>query len=115
MNPKISNRKLLSEINYSDISLDEKSTKIKDLLKSEQDITITPPFYFDTGQNLHFTGRLYANMNCTFLDYTDIFFGERVIIGPNVSIYTVGHPIEVTKRHIAHKSIIRNIFYLGLN
>lgn len=94
------NRQVLNEINSSNIEQSEKNQKIKELLNVNENlyVTIESPFYFDCGTNIHFSGFFHANMNCTFLDYGDIFFGKNVILGPGVSIYTVNHSLEPAKR-----------------
>ena len=38
------------------------------------------------------------NLNCTFLDAADIVIGSRVLIGPDVKIYTTFHPTRSADR-----------------
>lgn len=54
---------------------------------------IEPPFYANWGCNLHVGKNFYANFHLTVVDDTDIFIGDSVMIGPNVTIATAGHPI----------------------
>lgn len=53
------------------------------------------------GKNLHFGNSVYANFNLTIVDDGDIYVGDRVMFGPNVTIATANHPIEPTLRRNA--------------
>lgn len=46
------------------------------------------------GHNVHFGNNVYANFNFTVVDDGDIYVGDRVMFGPNVTIATANHPIE---------------------
>ena len=58
------------------------------------DLKLTPPVYFDRGVQVFFGKHFYANTDLTILDENDVRFGDRVMVGPHVSIYTVSHPID---------------------
>ena len=63
---------------------------------------IEPPFRANWGgKNLHFGNSVYANFNLTVVDDGDIYVGDRVMFGPNVTIATANHPIEPTLRSTA--------------
>lgn len=56
---------------------------------------IEPPLHSNwTGKHVHFGSYVYANFNLTLVDDTDIFVGDKVMFGPNVTVATAGHPIE---------------------
>ncbi|MHC1747234.1 MAG: sugar O-acetyltransferase [Cellulosilyticaceae bacterium] len=55
---------------------------------------IEPPLHANWGKYTHFGKSVYANFNLTLVDDTDIFIGDSVMIGPNVTIATAGHPID---------------------
>lgn len=60
---------------------------------------IQPPFYANwSGHHLHIGNNFYANFNFTIVDDADVYIGDNVMIGPNVTIATAGHPVEVTLR-----------------
>ena len=60
---------------------------------------IEPPFHANWGgKNLHVGKRFYANFNFTAVDDADIFIGDNVLIGPNVTIATACHPIDPEPR-----------------
>ncbi len=54
---------------------------------------IEPPFYANWGCNIHVGNNFYANFSLTAVDDTDIYIGDNVMIAPNVTIATAGHPI----------------------
>ncbi|MFD0892681.1 sugar O-acetyltransferase [Luteolibacter ambystomatis] len=59
---------------------------------------IEPPFRCDYGYNIHWGEGSYANYNLVILDCNRVTIGDQVLIGPNVSIYTAGHPIDPVTR-----------------
>lgn len=61
-------------------------------------VTIHPPFFTDHGLHLDLGERVFINQNCTFLDYAGIRLAERVLVGPNVTFITVGHPVDAEER-----------------
>ena len=46
------------------------------------------------GHHVHFGSGVYANSNLTLVDDGHIYIGDKVMIGPNVTIATANHPIE---------------------
>lgn len=64
-------------------------------------ITIFPPFYTDHGLHLHLAERVFINQGCTFLDYAGIRLGEGVMVGPNATFITVGHPVDPEARRLS--------------
>lgn len=60
---------------------------------------IQPPFYANFGgKHVHLGRWFYANFGLTLTDDGSIYFGDHVLIGPNVSIITAAHPIEPSLR-----------------
>ena len=85
-------RKILQRLNFADWSDFEEISKIvKELLG--KDAFINPPFYCDYGFNIEVGNNLYVNYNCTIIDVAKVKIGDNCMFGPNVSIYTAGHPI----------------------
>lgn len=75
---------------------------IHDLLGSHGDkFQINQPFRCDYGENIHIGENFFANFNLTILDEADVKIGNNVFIGPNVSIYTACHPLDVETRNKA--------------
>lgn len=60
---------------------------------------IEPPFRCDYGYNIEIGENFYANYNCIILDCAKVMIGNNVFIGPNVSIFTAGHPIHPAIRN----------------
>lgn len=63
-------------------------------------VTIYPPFYTDHGLNLDIADRVFINQGCTFLDYAGIRLAERVMIAPQVTFITGGHPVDPVDRRV---------------
>ncbi|WP_367341758.1 sugar O-acetyltransferase [Limosilactobacillus sp.] len=63
------------------------------------DAFIDLPVHIDYGPNIHVGKRFYANFNCTFLDSAPITIGDNVMLAPNVSLYTAGHPLDAAVRN----------------
>jgi len=55
---------------------------------------IEPPFRCDYGYNIEIGDHFYSNFNLTILDCAKVTIGSHVFVGPNVSIYTAGHPLH---------------------
>ncbi|KAK4499996.1 hypothetical protein PRZ48_008182 [Zasmidium cellare] len=62
------------------------------------DVYIEAPFYIDYGCNISIGPRFYAAFNFTVIDCALVEIGARVMIGPNVSIFTATHETEVQSR-----------------
>ncbi|OLL23726.1 putative acetyltransferase [Neolecta irregularis DAH-3] len=59
---------------------------------------IEPPFLCDYGVSISIGKEFYANYNCTILDCASVKIGDRVMFGPNVSLYTATHTTNVQPR-----------------
>jgi acetyltransferase-like isoleucine patch superfamily enzyme len=64
----------------------------------DKEIWIEPPFSIDYGCNISIGKRFYGNYNLTILDCAIVTIGDRVAIGPNVSIFAATHETEVESR-----------------
>lgn len=62
-------------------------------------LSILPPFYCDYGLGATFGERVFVNQGCFFLDFGGITIGDRVLIGPRVTLSTSGHPVEPDERY----------------
>ncbi|MBA1393928.1 sugar O-acetyltransferase, partial [Lactobacillus sp. XV13L] len=96
----INGKKIAQQINQLPIEQREKIITLERQLvgKAGQDIYINPPLYVDYGRHISLGDNFYANQNCTFLDVNQIVIGNNVLVGPNVSFYTAGHPLDAEVR-----------------
>ena len=80
--------------------IEKKKEILKKLLKKTgEEFYIESPFYCDYGFNITLGENFYSNHNLVILDVCEVTFGDNVFIGPNVGIYTAGHPINVEMRN----------------
>ena len=71
---------------------------LTEMFCAEPDFWIEPPFHFCYGRHISIGNGSYINMNCNFIDDGKITIGSKVLIGPAVTIATVGHPIDPAMR-----------------
>lgn len=71
----------------------------KELLQTEEDPFINPPFYCDYGNHIKVGKNFFANYNCTILDVSKVTIGDNCQFAPNVAIYTAGHPLHPDSRN----------------
>jgi acetyltransferase-like isoleucine patch superfamily enzyme len=73
-----------------------------------ESLSLLPPFYCDHGLGTKFGEQVFVNQNCSFLDLGGITIGDRVLIGPGVTLTTAGHPVEVEERfdYLTHAPIV---------
>ena len=50
------------------------------------------------GHHLHLGSGIYANSNLTLVDDGHIYIDDKVMLGPNVTIATAGHPVDAEQR-----------------
>lgn len=73
------------------------------LSKAGKNAYIEPPFHCDYGWNIEVGDNFYANYNLTVLDVAKVSVGNNVMLAPNVSIYTAGHPIHPASRNSGYE------------
>jgi acetyltransferase-like isoleucine patch superfamily enzyme len=62
---------------------------------------LIPPFYSAGGVEIRVGRNVFINQNCTFYDLGGLELADDVMVGPNVSIITAGHPLEPSQRRAA--------------
>ena len=78
----------------------ERNEILKKLLgKTEKSFFFEPPFRCDYGYNIEIGNHFYSNYNLIILDCAKVTIGDNVLMGPNVGIYTAGHPIHHEMRN----------------
>jgi maltose O-acetyltransferase len=63
-----------------------------------QGSVIQPPFVCEFGITITVGRRCFINSGATMLDGGTISIGDHVLIGPNTSLFTVGHPLDYLRR-----------------
>ena len=66
--------------------------------KVDDSFLLIPPFYTAGGDEIRVGRNVFVNQNCTFYDLGGLDIADDVMIGPNVSIITAGHPLEPSLR-----------------
>lgn len=69
--------------------------------KVDDSFLLIPPFYTTGGTNISVGRNVFVNQNCTFYDLGGLDLADDVMIGPNVSLITSGHPVEPSRRRAA--------------
>lgn len=81
--------------------------------------TVLPMFNCDYGKNIHVGENFLVNYNVTILDIAPVWIGDYVMIGPNMLITTVGHPLSPLGRRkhlgVAKPVRIGNDVWVGGN
>lgn len=92
---------VLNRLTFADA--DQIRAMFGDLIGKELDdgFSLIPPFYTTGGENIRVGRNVFINQNCTMCDLGGIDIGDDVMIGPNVSIITSGHPLEPSLRRTA--------------
>ena len=82
--------------------------------KVDDGFLLIPPFYTTGGVDIRVGRNVFVNQNCTFYDLGGIDIDDDVMIGPNVSIITEGHPVAPSQRRtrVVAKPIVieRNVW-----
>jgi acetyltransferase-like isoleucine patch superfamily enzyme len=75
---------------------------------------LIPPFYATGGADTRIGRNVFVNQNCTFYDLGGLDIADDVMIGPNVSLVTSGHPLGPSQRRssVVAKPIVieRNVW-----
>lgn len=101
-------RSLTQKLNSLDRSdFDAIAATVRELLDTDQNAFINPPFYCDYGNHIKVGKNFFANYNCTILDVAQVTIGDNCLFAPNVSIYTAGHPLHPDSRNSAYEYGIR--------
>jgi acetyltransferase-like isoleucine patch superfamily enzyme len=104
----------LNRLTFNDT--DEVRALFSDLIgkKVDDSFLLIPPFFTTGGVDISVGRNVFVNQNCTFYDLGGLDIADDVLIGPNVSIITSGHPIEPSQRHasVVAKPIVieRNVW-----
>jgi acetyltransferase-like isoleucine patch superfamily enzyme len=93
--------RLTAELNR--LSLDD-AVRIREIFSEltgqpvDDTFSLIPPFYTAGGRRIRVGHKVFINQCCTIYDMGGVDIGDLVMIGPNVSIITVGHAMEPSQR-----------------
>ncbi len=92
-------KKKLKKLNGLDRwEYDQIALAAKEVLPHSQGVFVIPPFYCEYGTHIRIGRNFFANYNCVLIDVAPIEIGDDCLFGPNVSIYTAGHPVHPDTR-----------------
>jgi acetyltransferase-like isoleucine patch superfamily enzyme len=88
----------LNRLTFDDA--DQVRALFSELIGKEVDASflLLPPFYTAGGSELRVGRNVFINQNCTFYDLGGLDIADDVMIGPNVSLITTGHPLSPSRR-----------------
>ena len=104
----------LNRLTFDDA--DEIRAVFSDLIgtKVDDSFSLIPPFYTTGGEHIRIGRNVFINQNCTLYDLGGIDIADDVMIGPNVSLITSGHPLQPSRRRdvVTAKPIVieRNVW-----
>ncbi|HPF11376.1 MAG TPA: sugar O-acetyltransferase [Flavobacteriaceae bacterium] len=92
---------LFQEINLLNETQKVKRTQLVYKLfgSAGKNLWVEPPFYCDYGYNITVGYNVFMNYNCCILDVMPVNIGNRVLLAPNVQIYTATHPLNAKERN----------------
>jgi maltose O-acetyltransferase len=93
-------RRILHAFNFSlPDATEERQSLIEELFGSiGANSEVKPPFQCDYGSHIVAGERLFINYDCVILDCNTVRFGDRVLLGPKVQIYTATHSLDPAVR-----------------
>ena len=79
----------------------EVRTLLGQIINSEIDGTtvVFTPLYINYGKHTKIGKGVFINFNCTILDLGGVTIEDGVLIAPNVSLLSEGHPFSAAERH----------------
>lgn len=93
-------RRLCFEFNQTPPEQENKCRDILNQLLGQigKNCCIHKNFFCDYGYNIEIGDNFFSNYNLVILDCARISIGNNVFVGPNVGIYSAGHPIDAAER-----------------
>ncbi|MFU2122968.1 sugar O-acetyltransferase [Gallibacterium anatis] len=112
-------KQMLFQLNYQLAPADPQRKLLLERLlgKCGDNLHINSPFFCDYGFNIEVGNNFFANYQCTILDSGKVSIGDNVMFAPNVSLYTVGHPLHYQQRNQGYEQakeiIIEDNVWIG--
>lgn len=97
---RLAARRLCREFNaLPEEQLEERRAVLMKLLgRSHPDTFIESEFSCDYGHNIYLGANFYANFDLIILDVCAVTIGKNRMVGPRVSMFTAGHPLDAGER-----------------
>lgn len=97
---RLRGKTLTFEFNHTSPTEPEKRVAlIRQLMGSVgKNVWIEPPLHVAYGSQITLGDNFYANFNLVVVDDGKVIIGNNVMIAPNVTISTTGHPVDPTVR-----------------
>ncbi len=97
---KEENEKLIAEMNNGYKTNEEKLEYLEKITGKpiNKSVTVSLPFQTDFGKHISFGKNIFVNKEAIFVDLGGITIEDDVLIGPKVSLLTVNHILEPSKR-----------------
>ncbi len=94
-------RELMYQFNHGDYAhVDQGMRYLRELLAHVgENAYFEPEVYFDYGCHISVGDNFYANTGLIILDQCQVSIGDNVFLGPRVSIYCAGHPVDARVRN----------------
>lgn len=97
-------KRLLKDLNTLDPwESDKIAEAARRIIRKSEHLVLIPPFYCEYGTHIETGKNFFANYNCTILDVAKVQIGDNCMFGPNVSIYTAGHPLHPETRNSGYE------------
>lgn len=115
----LKNQDILQQLNSRPASQREIRHVLNDVTgqKIDDSVEIRLPIRSDYGANLKIGKQVFINSGAMFTDLGGIELEDKVLVGPNVTIISVNHPLDPAKRHgVELKAVlIKENAWLGAN
>lgn len=98
------NSRILAELNTNYHQHDDVIALLSKMFQTRVSLTnnLLPPLQTDFGGHIFLGEDIFINRNCMFVDLGGIYIGDRVLIGPGVTILTVNHEENPATRRNLH-------------
>ncbi|WP_125712534.1 DapH/DapD/GlmU-related protein [Companilactobacillus kedongensis] len=109
--------KLISKLNFGYHDNEAVLKILSEVVGYEIDSSneINLPFSSDYGPHIKLGKNIYVNRNCMFVDLGGITLEDGVLIGPDVKLLSVNHPLDPHRRHnvIGDPVLIKENAWIG--
>ncbi|WP_220739705.1 DapH/DapD/GlmU-related protein [Leuconostoc miyukkimchii] len=94
------NTMLEQDFNYNSHTNEERREILSKITRQEIDPTtqIAVPFHTDFGPHIFLGKHCFINKNSMFVDLGGVYFGDYVLVGPNVTFASLNHTIDPEHR-----------------